>query len=108
MKIKGVLDDTTYNFLQPKHFNARLGRLYFLPKIHKIDIDVFHEIKRNGCCKSSISPTGRSIISQIRTPTEKISQYVDYFLTPIVHTLSTFIRDSSDFITKIESFKPNK
>ena len=107
MKIKGVLDDTTYNFLQPKQFNARLGRLYFLPKIHKIDIDVFHEIKRNGCCKSSISPPGRPIISQIGTPTEKISQYVDYFLTPIVHTLSTFIRDSSDFITKIESFKPN-
>ena len=62
--MEGVLDDTTYYFLQQKHHNTRLGRLYLLPKIHKIDLDVFHEIKRNGCCISAVFPAGRPIISQ--------------------------------------------
>ncbi|XP_061192295.1 uncharacterized protein LOC133200524 [Saccostrea echinata] len=106
MNTKGVLDNITYDFLR-KAKNTRVGRLYLLPKIHKLNIEAFNEIKNNGSCNSPIIPPGRPIISQIGSPTERISQYVDYFLTPIVQTLSTYIRDSSDFILKVEQLRPH-
>ncbi|XP_062587335.1 uncharacterized protein LOC134248972 [Saccostrea cucullata] len=105
MNTKGVLDHITYDCLW-KVKNTRVGRLYLLPKIHKLNIKTFNEIKNNGSCNSPIIPPGRPIISQIGSPTERISQYVDYFLTPIVQTLSTYIRDSSDFILKVEQLRP--
>lgn len=106
MNAKGVIDNITYDFLR-KAKNTRVGRLYLLPKIHKLKIETFEEIKNNGSCNSPIIPPGRPIISQIGSPTEHISQYLDYFLTPIVQTLSTYIRDSSDFILKIEQLRPH-
>lgn len=106
MNDNGVLDKVSFDFLR-KAENTRLGRLYLLPKIHKLNIETFNKIKNNGCCNVPIIPPGRPIISQIGSPTERISQYVDYFLNPIVQTLSTYIRDSSDFILKLEHLRPH-
>ena len=50
---------------------------------------------------------GRPIISQIGTITEYISRYVDYFLVPIVQKQQTYIKDTSDFIHKLETIKPH-
>ena len=58
-------------------------------------------------CKQNITPPCRPIISQIGSCTEQISQYVDYFLIPIVNTQMTYTRDSSDFILKIERLRPH-
>ncbi len=50
----------------------------------------------------------RPIISQINSVTERISQFIDYFLLPIVKRQTTYIRDSSDLINKIETINhPN-
>ncbi|XP_061170257.1 uncharacterized protein LOC133179540 [Saccostrea echinata] len=106
MNTKGVLDNIIYDFLR-KAKDTRIGRLYLLPKIHKLNIETFNEIKNNGSWNSPIIPPGRPIISQIGSPTERISQYVDYFLAPVVQTLSTYIRDSSDFILKVEQLRPH-
>ena len=50
----------TYSFNKA----TNLGKLYFLPKIHKP--------------LSSLS--GRTVISNCGTPTDKISEYLDHFL----------------------------
>ena len=53
----------TYNFKKV----TNLGKLYFLPKIHK----------------RLSAVAGRPVISNCRTPTE-VSEYLDYILKPIM------------------------
>ena len=43
------------------------------------------------------------IVSSCGAPTEKISQFVDYYLCPHVETLPSFIKDTTDFVTKLQS-----
>ena len=63
---------------------------YLLPKIHK----------------GVIPPPGRPILSANDCPTEKISGFVDFFLRPFVSKLPSYIKDTSDFITKLEALDP--
>lgn len=60
----------------------------------------------NGHCSIRKLPPGRPIIAQCNTPTRKIGQYCDHFLVPIVQKQSTYIKDTADFINKIESLTP--
>ena len=65
--------------------NIRTAELYLLNKVH------------------SNPPTkARPIISANGCPVERISEYVDFFLQPFVLEQHTFIKDTSDFIRKIE------
>ena len=57
---------------------------YMLPKIHKIN-----------------NP-GRPVISSVNRPTEKISAYLDEFLSPTAERLPSYIRDTTDFIQRIK------
>lgn len=94
---KRKLDKQTFSYLtKTNDQNIRPGRLYLLPKVHKM--------REND----KTFPKGRPIISQIGSPTERISHYVDYFLLPIVQSQKTYIKDTKDFINKIESIKPPK
>ena len=72
-----------YTFcLPPKH--ARLARIYFLKKIHK-------------------NPMGiRPIVSSCESPTENISQFVDYWLQPHTKLLQSYLKDTNQFISEIE------
>ena len=65
----------------------RIPLLYLLPKIHKRD-----------------NP-GRPIISAVSSPTEKISAFVDSILRPLVVTLPSFVKDTTDFLLKIQHVK---
>ena len=105
LKARGYVDKTTYKFLMDITY-PRIGRLYLLPKLHKLDQTMFDLIKEQGHCNQEIICPARPIISQCGSATERISQYVDHFLIPIVKTQSTYIRDSSDFIVKIEKLRP--
>ena len=64
----------------------RTACIYFLPKIHK----------------NTRPPPGRPIVSANACPTEHISGLVDEFLRPYVPLLPSYIKDTSDFIRKIE------
>ena len=64
----------------------RLARFYLLPKIHKP------------------GNPGRSIVSSNNSPTENISQYVDHFLRPLVRQQPGILRDTSDFLNRLETF----
>ena len=66
---------------------ARTPELYLLPKIHK---------------KQS-PPPGRPVVSANGCPTEKISAFVDIFLRPHLNKIPSYIRDTTDFLQKLEA-----
>ena len=56
-----------------------------LPKIHKANIP------------------GRPVISSVNCHTSRISEFVDYYLQPEVKKLKSYVKDTPDFIKKIEA-----
>ena len=58
---------------------------HLLPKIHKAN-----------------NP-GRPVISSINCHTSRISEFVDYYLQPEVKKLKSYVKDTTDFIKKIEA-----
>lgn len=86
MHKKGHIDKDTLEYLQPE--NPRAGRFYLLPKIHKEN-----------------NP-GRPIVSANGHPTEKISEFIDFHLRPHVETLPSYIKDTTDYLRKMESMNP--
>ena len=88
----GEINEKTMKYLSPMgDKKTKTAELYLLNKIH------------------SDPPTkARPIISANSCPVEKISEYVDFFLQPFVVKQHTYIKDTSDFIRKIEKLKvPN-
>ena len=67
----------TYNFKKA----TNLGKFYFLPKIHK---------------RLATVP-GRPVISNCGTPTEKVSEYLDFLLKPVMQDGWSYIKDTGDF-----------
>ena len=68
---------------------SSLGKLYLLPKIYKR----LHNV------------SGRPVISNCGTPTEKAFKFLDYHLKPIMQRGKSYIKDSGGFISKIESLQ---
>ena len=68
----------------------RTPEIYFLPKIHK----------------KQTPPPGRPIVSANNCPTENISAFVDHFLNPMVKEQRSYIKDTTDFINKVENCDP--
>lgn len=60
---------------------------YTLPKVHK----------------SLTNPPGRPIIAQIDSLLAPLSEFVDSYIKPYVHTLPAYIKDTTDFINKIST-----
>ena len=65
---------------------TNLGKLYFLPKIHK---------------PLSAAP-GRPVISNCGKPTAKVSEYLDNILKPTMQNSWSYIKDSGDFLKKLK------
>ena len=104
---RGVLDEITFDYLMKGNQNKYgPGYMHILPKIHRLNQSDILKIEDNGFNIDKIIPPGRPIISQIGTVTECIGRYVDYFLVPIVQNQHTYIKDTADFIHKIENIKP--
>ena len=60
----------------------RLGRFYLLPKIHKRLENV----------------PGRPVISNCGTATERVSEFLDCLIQPLVEQIPSIIRDSTHFL----------
>ena len=69
--------------------NPRLGRFYMLPKIHKR----LHSVP------------GRPVISNSGYFTENISAFVDFHLQPLAKQVKSFIKDTNDFLRKLDGLK---
>ena len=66
---------------------VRTPHIYFLPKIHK----------------GTLPPPGRPIVSANGCATEKISAFVDIFLKPLARLITSYVKDTTDFVNKIDS-----
>ncbi|XP_071178031.1 uncharacterized protein [Mytilus edulis] len=80
------IDEDNIGYLKPE--NAKPGRLYLLPKIHKVN-----------------NPS-RPIVSANGYPTEEISEFVDFHLRSHVENLPSHIQDTTDYLRKMESMNP--
>ena len=70
-----------------KNHEAKVPHIYFLPKIHK----------------GQNPPPGRPVVSSNGCATEKISAFVDNFIKKQVPKMKSFVKDTNDFINKIET-----
>ena len=66
--------------------SPRTPNFYLLPKIHK----------------NVIPPPGRPIVSANGCPSERISQFVDHFIQPLVKKLPSYLRDSTHLINLLK------
>ena len=66
---------------------CNLGKLYLLPKSHK----------------SLFNVHGRPVISNCGTPTEKVSEFLDHHLKPVMQKGLSYIRDCQHFLEKIKT-----
>ena len=93
-----IINETIKTFMKEKLLNEQLGKnliehnpktpnLYFRPKIHKTDTP------------------GRPIVSSIHSHSSRISEFVDIQLEPIVNNIKSHIKDTIDFINKIETIQ---
>ena len=98
-----LINNTIRNFakenLLPMHVtnaliteNPKTARYYQLPKVHKIK----YPAERTDV-------PGRPIISSINSPTAAIARFVDYYLQPITQKLKSYIKDTTDFLNKLEN-----
>ena len=78
-----VIDEETMRGLLPK--DPRASRFYILPKIHK-----------PGCPE-------RPIASSCGAPMERISHFVDLHLGPLVRDIPSYIKDTTDFLQKLQT-----
>ena len=83
MMDRQIIDKEVLNYLRPQ--NSQTSRFYVLPEIHKDGIP------------------GRPIISSRGAPTENISQFVDFYLHPLVESMPSYIKDTTDFLCKLKS-----
>ena len=72
----------------------RTPKFYILPKTHtKIDASL------------PLGYPGRPIVSACNSSTDNISKYIDYVLKPLMQSLPSYVKDTTNFIQKLKSFK---
>ena len=84
MRLNGEITERAAPYLVTEQ--PRTPQLYLLPKINKKTCPV----------------PGRPIVSANESLTERISAFGDNFLSPIVKTGHSYIRDTGDFILKLQ------
>ncbi len=82
----GEIDDYTKDYLLS--CPGRTSDLYLLPKIHKASFNQNNH-------------PSRPIMSANGSPTEKISEFVDHFLNETTFSLPAYVRDTTDFLCKL-------
>ena len=80
-----ISDETLHYFLVN---SPKLGRFYLLPKIHKRLYNV----------------TGRPVISNSEYYTENISAFLEYHLKPMAEKVTSYIKDTNNFLRKLDAF----
>ena len=87
LKKKTVITEKEKNYFKFNFKKAtNVGKLYILPKIHK----KLHNVP------------GRPVISNCGTPTEKVSEFLDHCLHPLMKEGKSHIKDTADFLDKFK------
>ena len=94
---EGMINFKTFKFLQNEdEYNTR--KFYVLPKIHK----------PNSKWKNPRCPPGRPIVSDVRTESSKIAEFIDYYINKHARDLPPYVKDSFDFVQKIKNVRLDK
>ena len=72
----------------------RTPQFYILPKTHKEFDDSL-----------PLGYPGRPIVSACNSSTDNISKYIDYVLKPLIQSLPSYVKDTTDFFQKLKSTK---
>ena len=88
MRNNKEIDKKCLAYLLPS--NLRPGRFYLLAKIHK----------------GVLPPPGHPIISAILSPTEKISEFLDFFLQSSLPSIPSHVKDSGHFLYILQNLRP--
>ena len=70
-----------------KRNDPKTPKFYLRPKIHKE------------------GNTGRPVVSSVNCHTANISKHVDYHLQPVVKEIPSYVKDTQDFLKKLEKVK---
>ena len=90
LKSQGKITEKELKYFTYEYRKAtNLGKMCLLPKIHKRLSNVL----------------GRPVISNCGTPTEKVSEFLDFQLKPVMQSSKSYIKDSGDFIRKIKDIQ---
>jgi hypothetical protein len=81
------------NYLLPDTTKVRPRQFYLLPKIHKTP----------SSWPNPAMPPGRPIVSDVSSESYRISEFLDYFLLPLSTTHKSYIKDTYDFVEKINN-----
>ena len=85
---KKIILEKELKYLSYSFKNANcLGKMYLSPKIHKRLYNV----------------PGRSVTSNCGTPTEKVSEFLNHHLQPIMKSGKFYVKDTGDFLEKTKS-----
>ena len=83
LRRKNVITEKENNYFK----TTKLSKLYLLPKIHK------------GLFKVP----GRMVISNCRIPNEKVSEFLDHHLQPLMKQGESYKRDTGDFLATLKA-----
>ncbi|XP_072024937.1 uncharacterized protein [Amphiura filiformis] len=86
------IDKHAREYLLSDNNDIKVPSLYLLVKAHK------PKPKDSDFC-------GRPIISGCRSPTKLLSEYLDYFLLPLVQEQETYLKDSPELIKILANLK---
>ena len=88
LKSKDFISEKELKFFTYEYKKVcNLSKLYLLPKIHKRLFNV----------------PGRPVISSCGAPTEKVSEFLDYHLKPVMQNGLSYIRDCQHFLERIKT-----
>ena len=88
LKMKGHITEKELKYFSYEFKKScNLGKLYLLPKIHK----------------SLENVPGRPVTSNCSTPAEKVSEFLDHHLKPVMQSGKSYIKDSGHFLEKIKT-----
>ncbi len=82
-------------YLQPP-LDPRPRQLYLLPKIHK---------PPDKWPVRGKMPPGRPIISDCSSESYTVAEYIDHFLQPFASVHASYVKDTTDFLTKLKSIR---
>ena len=79
--------------------------MYFRPKYETPQFNILPKTHKERDEKLPIGYPGRPIVSACNSSTDNISKYVDYVLKPLMQSLPSYVKDTTDFIQKLKSAK---
>uniref|UniRef100_A0A803JPB3 Reverse transcriptase domain-containing protein n=1 Tax=Xenopus tropicalis TaxID=8364 RepID=A0A803JPB3_XENTR len=83
----GLINDKVRDYLVPK--SPKIPLFHHLPKVHKIERPL----------------VGRPIVSGIASLNERLSEYVDLYLQPLVQRLISYVRDTKHILQLLSGFR---